>query len=388
MLADERTLYPGATIGVIGDNQSSATLITTAKRMGFNVGIYGTDENSEAMQLADYKYLGALSDRESLKMFAERCDVVTYNSDKISPDTIKFISRFTMVPQRDTLLDIIQDRLIERSFFESLNINMAPYITIVNLEDVYQGMNSIGYPAILKPISRNLLNGKQLFINTATDIVNSTEMLDKGTYVLESYIEHQVDYAIVVTRDMVGNRQLFPTLELIYQDNQVVTAYTPADIDEMVDQELKRIANEIATNIDYVGTFEVTFFLSDNGSIYVNKVAPNLGSAGFVFEYAANVTEFEQHIRAIANLPLSEVMSNLPTVYQAIRGQDFDRVKTQWVLKNNWHFTFYNSTFNEAAGNRGHILIPTAAVTDTLKQIEATSVWPDIDFESKYNLEK
>lgn len=85
--------------------------------MGFNVGMYSSNEDSKAMQLADYKYIGPIDDKQTLKMFAERCDVVMYDNDFIDSDIIRYISEFTSVPQSDGLLDIIQDRLIERSFF-------------------------------------------------------------------------------------------------------------------------------------------------------------------------------------------------------------------------------------------------------------------------------
>lgn len=387
-VADERILYPGATIGVIGDDQSSVSLIVTAQRMGFKVAMYSLDDTTEAMQVADYKYLGPLADKKALQLFAQRCDVVTYNSERIDPDIVRFLSRYTALPQRDHLLEIMQDRLIERSFFDSLNINMAPYTTVVNLEDVYQGINSIGYPAILKPIQRSLLNGKQLFIQSAKDIVDASGLLDAGTYVLESFIEHQRDYAIVVTRDGAGNRTIFPTAELIYQAGQVTTAFTPPILDPLVDQEMQRIANEIALNLDYVGTFEITFFLSDTGTIYVNKVAPNLGRAGLIFEYAANTNQFNEHLKAIAGLPLTNVLKGLPTVMQVIRRRDFERIKTQWVIKNDWHFSFYQEAGSEPDDIVGVILIPTESVSQTLKQIESTSIWDDIDFNSKYQNEE
>ncbi|WP_252893730.1 ATP-grasp domain-containing protein [Lentilactobacillus senioris] len=214
--------------------------------------------------------------------------------------------------------------------------------------------------------------------------MDASGLLDAGTYVLESFIEHQRDYAVVVTRDGLGNRAIFPTVELIYKDGQVTTAFTPPEIDPLVDQEIKRIANEIAFNLDYVGTFEITFFLSENGTIYVNKVAPNLSQAGLIFEYAANTDQFTEHLKAISGLPLTNVLPSLPTVMQTVRRRDFERIQTQWVIKNDWHFSFYQDASSDLDTIVGIILIPTESVSQTLKQIESTSIWDDIDFNSKY----
>lgn len=353
--------------------------------MGFNVGMYSSNENSKAMELADYKYIGPYTDKETLKMFAERCVAVIYDNQFIDSDVIRYISQFTAVPQQDGLLDIVQDRLIERTFFETLNINMVPYSTIVTLEDIYQAINSIGYPAILKPIQRGLNGGKELLIKSQADIVLASGFLDSGTYILEPYVEHDTDYSVVVTRTESGSIVMFPPVEVIYEGDQLMTAYTPAKLDPSVKKEMTRITNEIANNLDYVGTFEVTLFLAKSGSIYVSRVAPKLSPAGFVFDYAANADEFEQHLRAIAGLPLTQIIPGIATVYQAIRQQEYQRVQTQWVIKDNWHFTFYGNEPSDDHQLVGHVLIPTESISDTLIKLEATGIWHDIDYKTKYS---
>lgn len=384
-MANANVIYPGQTIGILGDSTSTPTLLARAKQMGFNVGMYSSNENSKAMELADYKYIGPYSDKETLKMFAERCEAVIYDNEFIDSDVVRYISQFTAVPQQDGMLDIVQDRLIERTFFETLNINMVPYSTIVTLEDIYQAINSIGYPAILKPIQRGLNGGKELLIKNQADIVLASGFLDSGTYILESYVEHDTDYSVIVTRTESGSTVMFPPVEVVYVGDQLMTAYTPAQLDPSVKKEMERITNEIAKNVDYVGTFEVSLFLAKSGSIYVSRVAPKLSPAGFVFDYAANADEFEQHLRAIAGLPLTKIIPGIATVFQAIRQKEYQRVQTQWVIKDNWHFTFYGNKPNDDDQCVGHVLIPTKSISDTLVKLEATGIWKDVDYKSKYS---
>lgn len=384
-MANANVIYPGQTIGILGDSISTPTLLARAKQMGFNIGMYSSNENSKAMELADYKYIGPYTDKETLKMFAERCQAVIYDNQYIDSDVIRYISQFTAVPQQDGMLDIVQDRLIERTFFETLNINMVPYSTIVTLEDIYQAINSIGYPAILKPIQRGLNGGKELLIKNQADIVLASGFLDSGTYILESYVEHDTDYSVVVTRSDSGSTIMFPPVEVIYEGDQLMTAHTPAKLDPSVKKEMERITNEIANNLEYVGTFEVSLFLAKSGSIYVSRVAPKLSPAGFVFDYAANADEFEQHLRAIAGLPLTKIIPGIATVFQAIRQQEYERVQTQWVIKDNWHFTFYGNKPADDKECVGHVLIPTKSISDTLIKLEATGIWHDIDYKTKYS---
>ncbi|WP_268912650.1 ATP-grasp domain-containing protein [Lentilactobacillus sp. SPB1-3] len=382
-MANENVVYPGQIIGVIGESNSNLSLITTAKRMGFKVAIFSNNEDPTMIHVSDYQYMGDFNDKAALKMFAERCDVVIYNNDQIGSDIINYLADYTRIPQNTELLDINQDRLIERSFFETLNMNMVPYSTIIELEDLYQAINSIGYPAILKPIQRGLMGGQELYIEKQSDIVKASGMLDTGTYILESYVKHDIDYTVVVTRSADSDRVVFPVIEDIYHQNRLITSFTPAQLESGLEDEMNRIANEIANNLDYVGTFEVSFFVSDNGSIYVNKIAPNVGIAGFVFEYSLSIDQIEQHLRAIAGLPLMKPIKGIPTVLQTISENDYSRIQTQWVIKDNWHFNFYGLS-NGAHKIVGHILIPTESIPKTLMQLEGTNIWRDVDFETKY----
>ncbi len=115
-MANANVIYPGQTIGILGDSISTPTLLAHAKQMGFNIGMYSSNENSKAMEQAAYKYIGPYNDKETLKMFAERCDAVIYDNQYIDSDVVRYISQFTAVPQQDGMLDIVQDRLIERTF--------------------------------------------------------------------------------------------------------------------------------------------------------------------------------------------------------------------------------------------------------------------------------
>ncbi len=385
-MAVENVIYPGQAIGVIGNGISTQFLIMTAKKMGFKIGIYTPDESNPALNLADFKYIGSLTDKKTLQIFAERCDAIIYNSEDIDSDLIKFLYQFTFVPQNGELLDIMQDRLIERTFFETININMTPYVTIISLQDIYQSISSIGYPAILKPIQRNIPGSGELLIKNQADIVKASGLLATGTYILESYVEHDIDYSVVVGRSADGKSVVFPTIEVMYDPklHQVANAFSPAKVDKNIDKEMKRIASEISKNINYVGTFEISFYVSTSGSIYVNKVSPTLSTAGFVFDFGLNVSETEENLRAVAGMPLTQPKSNLPTIFQIIRKKDYPRVQTQWVLKDNWHFNFYGNTEAKDEEAIGHILIPTDSISESLIQIEATKIWDELDYKSKY----
>ncbi|WP_125573679.1 ATP-grasp domain-containing protein [Levilactobacillus huananensis] len=368
-------LYPGDTIGVIGNSANAAMLVTTARKMGLRVGAYGPDETSEALQLADFKAVGTRKDHDKLQHFAESCAAIVYDSEQVSTEVVKFLSQFTRIPQGTDMLEMMQDRLLERAFFEQLNVNIAPYATIINLDDVYQSVNSIGYPCVLKPIQKEWSHGRELVIKTQTDIAKAAGLLDWGTYILESQIAYDREYSIVVARDQDGNQQAFPITEIASVTEQPVKTWAPAQVDDAVAGEIHRIANEVAQHVSYVGVFEVSFYLTSSGAIYVKKIVPAPSETGYIFEASATVNEFEQHLRAIAGLPLATPQILTPAVTAAFTTDQLSAIRTQWQLKSNWHFTFYHLKKQASDEAMGHISVQGESVKTILDQLDDTGIW-------------
>lgn len=370
-------LYPGDTIGVVGNSANAAMLVTTARKMGLRVGAYGADETSEALQLADFKAVGSAKDRDKLQHFAESCAAIVYDSDRVSTDVIKFLAQFTRIPQGSDMLEMMQDRLLERAFFEQLNVNIAPYATIINLDDVYQSVNSIGYPCVLKPIQKEWSHGRELVIKTQTDIAKAAGLLDWGTYILESQVAYDREYSILVARDQDGNQQAFPITEVQSVDDRPIRTWVPAQVDDAVAGEIHRVASEVAKNVSYVGVFEVSFYLTSSGAIYVKKIVPAPSETGYVFAAAATVDEFSEHLRAIAGLPLAEPQILTPAVTASFTAGQLNAMRTQWQLKANWHFNFYHLRHQQDNETMGHIAVQGPSVKPILDQLDDTGIWSE-----------
>ncbi|WP_204121035.1 MULTISPECIES: ATP-grasp domain-containing protein [Levilactobacillus] len=368
-------LYPGDTVGVIGNSANAAMLVTTARKMGLRVGAYGADETSEALQLADFKAVGTAKDRDKLQHFAESCAAIVYDSDRVDTDVIKFLAQFTRVPQGSDMLEMMQDRLLERAFFDQLNVNVAPYATIINLDDVYQSVNSIGYPCVLKPIQKEWSHGRELVIKTQTDIAKAAGLLDWGTYILESQIAYDREFSIIVARDQEGNQQAFPITEVQSVNDRAQKTWVPAQLDDDVASEIHRIAGEVGKNVNYVGVFEVSFYLTSSGAIYVKKIVAAPSETGYVFGDAATVDEFAQHMRAVCGLPLAQPTILTPAVTANFTASQLTAIRTQWQLKANWHFTFYHLRKPADDDVLGHISVQGTAVKPLLDQLDDTAIW-------------
>ena len=368
-------LFPGDTLGIIGDSSNGIILAQTAKRLGFKVIVYATNEGSPTLADADVKIVGDFSDKAKLQDFAERCDLVMYESEHISSEVIAYLQKFTKVPQGSETLEIVQDRLLERAFFEQMNINIAPYATIVSLEDVYQAVSSIGYPCVLKPIQKGFDPKRQQIIRKQTDIAKCADIIDMGTYILESWIPYNKELSVIMTRDYDGNLAYFPVIETRYKENRLNEAIVPANIQPDVEEEVKRLAGEIVSGLKYVGALEVAFYLTESGSLYVKRIVPALHNSGYVFDKATNVSMFEQHLRTLVKMPLVDVKLVQPAGMVMIEEENIDDIRTQWVLKNNWYYTFFRYPESMRPQPEGYIIVLAESEMEIKQQIESTGIW-------------
>ncbi len=367
---------PGDTIGIIGDSQNGIMLARAIKQMGFKVAAYCSSQSVPTLAEADVKIVGKLTEKDKLQDFAQRCNLVTYESEYLNSEVIAFLERFTKVPQGRNTLEITQDRLLERAFFESLNLNIAPYATIISMDDIYQEISSIGYPCVLKPIQKGFGKSRQRIIKKQADIVKCADIIDYGTYILESWVESQKELSLFMARDSSGQVKFFPMVENIYRDRVLHEGLAPADIEPDVEAEAKRIAQTIADNLKYVGVMQVAFFMTDEKNLYVKRLVPTLSVAGYVFDQASSVSMFEEHVRALINMPLKEAQLTTPSAMVLVSTKDRDKVRLQWALKDNWSYRVFRIPETLRPVEReGYVLVAASSAQKAALQVESTGIW-------------
>lgn len=381
---EQEILFPGDTLGIIGGNPNGIMLARTAKKMGFTVVVYCSDESNPVLAEADVKMVGKLNEKTKLQDFAQRCDLVTYTSENIDVEAVKFLQRFTRVPQGSDTLEITQDRLLERAFFEQLNINVAPYATIVSLDDVYQAVSSIGYPCVLKPIQKGFGKRRKQIIKKQTDIAKCADIIDLGTYILESWIPYEKELSLTLARDKDGNLTYFPIAEDHYREHRLHATLAPVALDGEVAAEVKRLTAEIVKELDYVGVLQAEFFLTKSGALYIKRIIPALYASGYVFDKATDVSMFEQHLRALAQIPLAKPSLVKPTEMVMIETKDTDALRTQWVLKANWYYNYFRYPKSlHPVKAEGYVLVTADSSKNAKEQVEATGIWDEITAENE-----
>lgn len=370
-------IYPGSTLGIIGINRNGAALIAAAKKAGFNVGVYVDRSQPSVTKMADFTIVGAMNDRAKLTQFGEACDAIIYQTPNVDSRVLHFLSQYAVIPQGINALEIVQDRLMERAFLDQVNINITPYVTVVSLDDVYQSIDSIGYPALLKPIQRGIGENSML-IERQSDITRAADFIDTGTYLLESWIEHTNEYTMTAATDG-KDTEIFPLAQLHYNDKrQLISVATPANIHDDMLKEMQRIVKSVAASLEYRGVFSVNFYVTSTGTLYVKNIEPGLTSIANIYDVTANVDQYEEQLRSAVGMPLHVITPLQIGLLMVVRNYQSRAIQRQWLLKNNWQFRFFNDVGDDDQAILGFVWVTGGDNLAALKnQVDDTEVWND-----------
>lgn len=375
-MAGQNLLSQGKTLGIIGLTQKDWPLLVAAKKLGLNVGAYVDHSQPQLTKLADFTIVGNYRDRDKLTEFGQNSDLVIYASSLIASVAINYLTNFTQVPQGVAALEIVQDRLMERAFLDEINVNVSPYVTVISLDDVYQSIDSIGYPAVLKPIQRGL--GEQsLRINHQSDIAYGDDYIQGGAYLLESWIDHNTEYSLTVATD--GETVVaYPLVEEFFnEDRELIEATTPTEVPDAMHDEMVRIATEIAKKLGYRGVITVRFYATSAGALYVNSFDLEPTISGNIFDEVVGVNQYEQMLRVIGGMALHELHQLQPAVLVPLYDNQLASATRQQVLKENWKFRFFPANTTRTNGVKGLVWVtggPDALLSDLLNQVDTTEI--------------
>ncbi|MBC1250370.1 5-(carboxyamino)imidazole ribonucleotide synthase [Listeria welshimeri] len=372
---DKKFLLTNNTIGIIGGGQLGRMMALAAKAMGYRIIVLDPTADCPAAQVSDEQIVADYDDKVALRELSEKADVVTYEFENIDYDALKMTQNLVSVPQGSELLSITQDRILEKAYLESANINIAPYAVIVDKEEIESEIKSIGYPAVLKTAQGGYDGKGQVVLHDANDIDTAARLLRYGSCVLEAWIPFEKEISIVVARNLDGQVETFPVAENVHVNNILHTTIAPANVTDDVHEEAEEIAKKLADVLQLCGVLAVEMFVTNSGAIYVNELAPRPHNSGHFTIEACSISQFTQHIRAIVGLPLVKPELLKPAVMINILGQHVEAVNEHMAEYAQWFVHYYGK--KEAKINRkmGHITVLTDEPKAILSEIEEMQIW-------------
>jgi 5-(carboxyamino)imidazole ribonucleotide synthase len=302
-----KALGPDATIGILGGGQLGRMLALAAARLGLKCHVLCPDPNSPAFDVVRRVTEADYLDMAALDRFANDVDVVTYEFENVPAETATFLSARKPVLPDPKVLATTQDRLIEKRFVQSLGIATAKFAAVDKADDLAVALAAVGKPAVLKT-RRFGYDGKgQMLIRGDADPAVFDE-LGGQPQILEAFVPFEREISVVAARGADGKVVSFEVTENEHQDHILKVSRVPAAVAPAVAAEARRIAETIAEAFSYVGVLAVEMFVVRDGAghaVLVNEIAPRVHNSGHWTIDGASVSQFEQHIRAVAGLPLA-----------------------------------------------------------------------------------
>ncbi|MFD1419204.1 ATP-grasp domain-containing protein [Companilactobacillus keshanensis] len=370
-------IAPGKTLGIIGGGSETYLFELEAKRMGFRTVLLTTEEDDIATQASDAYLVGDLEDRENLSELGHRSDLLLYMDENFDSDILESLEKEYDVVQGSNMLAIVQDRYIERTFLNSLKINVPPFFSIVTVDDIKKAVEEIGFPCMIKPIQKNQNVLRRHVLYNESDVEHVQSLLANGTYILEAWIDTKEEYSIMVSKSKNGKIHTFPMIREIYDGSHLMSSYLYKKNDPEVEAEIQRVALIIARNIEYVGIFGIGFIISNSGVLYVKRIFPGINYSANVYQEATGVSQFELHIRAICDWPIPEIYPLINTATLKIIEGNLPQSLDLLQEKAQWKFNYYTGfkAKNDAARDVGYISVVSDDEKDLREDILSTKIW-------------
>jgi 5-(carboxyamino)imidazole ribonucleotide synthase len=326
-------LKPGDTIGILGGGQLGRMLAMAAARLGLRCQVFSPDPDSPAFDVVLNATCAEYADVEALELFANDVDVITYEFENVPAAAAMILAaRRPVLPNRK-ILETTQDRLAEKDFVKRLGIGTADYTDVSSAEALRAAIARIGLPAVIKT-RRFGYDGKgQAIIRDGDDADRIWEELGTKSAILEAFVPFACEISVIAARSADGRVECFDVTENEHRDHILKVSRAPAAISEKLAAQARSIAERIANALDYVGVLAVEMFVVQGDGepkVLVNEIAPRVHNSGHWTLDGATVSQFEQHIRAIAGWPLGKPVRHGPVTMTNLIGDEINSYE-QWL---------------------------------------------------------
>jgi 5-(carboxyamino)imidazole ribonucleotide synthase len=357
-MTEQKTLLPGAKIGVMGGGQLGRMFAIAARRMGYRVHTFSPEENGPAAQFSDRATAASYEDEAAVTGFARAIDVLTFEFENIPRRTIEWAAREQVVRPGGEVVLIAQNRLREKEFLAGANFPVAPFRRVASVADLTSALEAIGRPSILKGAAFGYDGKGQQRIDPETDLHAIWSEREDAECVVERVIDFEKEISVIVARGADGQTAVFPVCENIHRHHILDLTLAPARIAERFAEGARDLACEVAKRLELVGLLAVEMFLQDNGELIINELAPRPHNSGHWTIEGCVTSQFEQHVRAVCGLPLGRTDALRPAAMANLLGEIWAEGEPDWaaaLAEPDVHLHLYGKREPRARRKMGHL---------------------------------
>ena len=359
-------ILPGATIGVLGSGQLGRMFAIAARRMGYRVHTFSPDADTPAGQVSDYEYDASYEDLDAVRRFARGVSVVTFEFENVPAATVQAASGFAPVRPSGAVLETTQHRLREKAFLSGAGFPLAPFRSVASRAELLTALDEIGYPAVLKTAGFGYDGKGQTKLTHAAEVDASLAALGSQDAVLEAFIDFEREVSVVAARGADGHFVHYGVIENEHRRHILdVSIAPPPEIGAEVARQAVEIARGVMEALDVVGVMCVEFFLTREGRLLINELAPRPHNSGHLTFDACLTSQFEQQLRAVCHLPLGSTAQLAPAAMANLLGELWQEGEPDWrraLAFPDVKLHLYGKTEARTGRKMGHLtaLAPTA----------------------------
>lgn len=311
--------YGNFKLGVLGGGQLGRMLIQSAIDLNIDVYVIDPSESAPCKSIATHFIQGSLTDFEAVYNFGKNCDVVTIEIENVNTAALKkLVDEGVKVFPQPEVIELIQNKVKQKKFYVDNNIPTSPYYEVNSREDVLKHGDFL--PMVNKLATEGYDGRGVVVLKEPEDLPRAFDK--KG--LIEKFIDFDKEISVIVARNETGETSAFPCVELSFhpEANLVEFLFAPADLDKKIEEKAESVAKSVIEKLGMVGLLAVEMFITKEGDVLVNEIAPRTHNSGHQTIEANVTSQFEQHLRSILNLPLGDTTSLFPSVMVNLLGEE------------------------------------------------------------------
>ena len=341
-----------STLGIIGSGQLGSMLCQAAKKLNVRTVVISDDKQGPAQKYADQFIFAKYDDQQKIKQFTDKADVVTFEFENIPISILKQIEKEKKVLPKPEINRIIQNRKLEKSFVNELGIETTKWSFIEKAEDVTKNINLL--PGILKTNTLGYDGQGQFVLKSLADV--KKDWCFTADYILEKKVNLKKEISVIITRFIDGETFIYEPIENLHKDQILKHSKIPANIDEKIYKQAQNNAKIIADELDYVGSMCVEYFIDQDDNLLVNEIAPRVHNSGHLTINAFNISQFENHIRAVCGLKFEKPKKNSNAEMINILGKEIEKYRSKTFTEDEFFFDYEKKIIKEKR-KMGHLTI-------------------------------
>ncbi|MDH3526769.1 MAG: 5-(carboxyamino)imidazole ribonucleotide synthase [Gammaproteobacteria bacterium] len=323
-------ILPGATLGMIGGGQLGRMFTIAARSMGYQVIILDPDPHSPAGTIADQHIQADYNDHAALDMLGDYCAVVTTEFENISLASLTRLQQHCPVRPAPETIAMMQDRLLEKEYLDEHDFPTVAFYSIQTAEDLEDAMDELGGPGILKVARPGFPGQGQHAVNSLEEAQEAYQLMGDKPCILEERIFVTKHLSVILARSITADIESYPVSENEFIKGILDLSLAPARIEEEIADNAVEMACDLADKLDYCGVLTVELFLTEDGDLLVNTIAPRPHNSGHFTVDACTTSQFEQQVRTLCGLPPSDTQLLLPVAMVNLMGDLWANGTPRW----------------------------------------------------------